>query len=151
MACLGVLTWAVGCSPQTGTKPHPSLPPQEVVRLQVSALQKNDQPHKDAGIEMAFRFASPGNQETTGPIDRFKELVHTPAYAPMLGHLYAEYDELVQVDDVAVQRVVLTTEDDERVAYVFHLSRVAEGKYSGCWMTDAVIQVPAPPQPGFRL
>ena len=47
--------------------PRPELSPQQVVQYQVDALQQNDDPKSDAGIERAFRFASPSNKQVTGP------------------------------------------------------------------------------------
>ncbi|MEQ8807830.1 MAG: hypothetical protein RIE59_02080, partial [Imperialibacter sp.] len=64
----------IGCAPQE--LPHPALSPQEVVHINFLALQKNDSPELDHGIEIAWNFASPSNKENTGPIERFNIMVH---------------------------------------------------------------------------
>ena len=65
---------APGAQP-VGPDPSPDLSPEDVVRIQVEALQRNDEPSPDAGIEAAFRFASPSNRRATGPLGRFSEMV----------------------------------------------------------------------------
>ena len=51
--------------------PDPALTPEQVVRIQLEALRNNDA--GDRGIAVAFRFASPGNRQNTGPLPRFKK------------------------------------------------------------------------------
>ena len=53
------------------TEPSAELAPEEVVAAQLHALRQNDPANRDAGIRIAFRFASPGNRQVTGPIERF--------------------------------------------------------------------------------
>lgn len=128
----------------TDPDPSPDLAPEEVVRIQVEALQTNDEPEDDAGIATAFRFASPENQAATGPLDRFTEMVKGPVYRDMLGFERATYSEMRVQGDEAAQRVVLEHADGRRAAYVFGLSRQRGGECDGCWMTDAVIRQEAP-------
>ena len=64
------------------TEPDPSLSPRDVVSIQIEALKNNDIPYKDRGIEVTFNFASPTNKRMTGPIERFKAMVHGPVYGP---------------------------------------------------------------------
>ncbi len=47
------------------TEPDPSLSPQDVVSIQIEALQNNDIPYEDRGIEVTFNFASPVNKRMT--------------------------------------------------------------------------------------
>lgn len=131
-------------------EPSPDLLPEEVVRIQVEALGHNDDPHPNAGIEAAFRFASPGNRAATGPVDRFVRMVKGPVYRDMLDFERAVYEPMRIEDDRAVQRVTLTHADGRRVAYVFGLSRQDGGPCDGCWMTDAVVREDRPPEPMLR-
>ncbi len=121
-------------------QPTPDLSPADVVRVQVEALGHNDIPHENAGIEIAFRFASPANKITTGPLERFIQLVRNPVYRPMLNHREAEYGAIQIEEDRAVQLVILTAQGGERAAYFFSLSKQRGGRYDACWMTDAVIR-----------
>ena len=47
--------------------PEPELTPNDVVRIQLLAMQQNDD--NDFGIEVTFRFASPANKKQTGPLN----------------------------------------------------------------------------------
>lgn len=136
-----------GASPAVDSLPSPSsaLTPQEVVRIQVEALGSNDEPYTDAGIEVAFRFASPANKSATGPLDNFRALVKSPRYRPMLEHVSASYSDVQRDGDVARQAVILTTKTGERAGFLFQLTRQSEA-VCGCWMTDAVMRVPVPEQ-----
>ncbi len=125
-------------------QPSPDLSPEEVVRLQVEALQRNDEPRPDAGIETTYRFASPGNRAFTGPLDRFTAMVKGPAYRDLLGFERAEYGEMRVEGDLAAQRVTLVQTDGRRVTYVFGLSKQTEGGCEGCWMTDTVVPETGP-------
>ena len=129
-------------APDADPEPSPDLSAADVVRIQVEALQANDDPHPDAGIEAAFRFASPGNRAATGPLPRFARMVKGPVYGDMLGFARAEYGEIALEGDRAAQRVTLVQDDGSRVTYVFTLSRQAGGEYDGCWMTDGVTRRP---------
>ncbi len=122
----------------TDPEPSPDLSPAEVVRIQVEALQRNDEPYTDAGIETAFRFASPSNQAATGPIQRFAEMVKGPVYGDMIGAARAEFGPIAVDGDRAAQRVTLVHDDGRRATYVFELSVQEGGDCDGCWRTDGV-------------
>lgn len=121
-------------------QPDPRLSPEEVVRIQVEALQNNDE--ADTGIEITFRFASPSNKQATGPLFRFAQLVKNPVYRPMLNHKLAEYGPLKQSGDTATQRVTIVEQDGSATVYLFSLSRQSEPPCQGCWLTDSVTVVP---------
>lgn len=139
-------TPAVTMSPASDSIPEPSpdLTVQQVVKKQVEALGTNDSPHPDAGIKAAFAFASPANKSATGPLERFKTLFDNATYAPMIGHISAEYSEVEIDDDVARMGVILTTADGNRVGYLFQLTKQSSPPYEGCWMTDAVVPIDVP-------
>ena len=120
--------------------PNPKYNPQEVVRIQLAALARNNDPHQDAGIEITFRFASPANRMMTGPLGRFIQLLYNPLYSPMLEHRAAKFGELIREKDNARLSVILTAADGERVGYLFVLSKQKKGQYDQCWMTDSVIR-----------
>jgi hypothetical protein len=120
--------------------PDESHSAQEVIELQVEALGSNDEPHKDAGIETAYNFASPSNRASTGPLSSFKRMVHNIMYKDMLNHKEANYGELDVRGDTAQQEVVLISEKGEETTFEFTLSKQKNGKWSGCWMTDGVIK-----------
>ena len=121
-------------------KPSPNYSPGDVIRIQLQALADNDHPYRNAGIEVAFRFASPVNKIATGPLERFIQMVHNPVYRPMLNHKAAFYGELHAKSNQAAQVVILTTPNGERVGYFFTLSRQKGGPCHDCWMTDSVLR-----------
>jgi hypothetical protein len=124
-------------------QPSPAYGPDEVIRLQLEALAANDDPHVNAGIEVAFRFASPANKQVTGPLARFIAMVHNALYRPLLDHRAVRYGTLRVEDDHAVQTVIVTAREGDVVAYVFMLSRQQGGSCDGCWMTDSVLRLDA--------
>ena len=117
--------------------PEPKLKPNDVVRIQLLAMQQNDD--SDFGIEVTFRFASPSNKIQTGPLKRFIRLVRNPSYRPLLNHINATFIELNIEEDFAVQDVIITTSNGERIGYRFRLSIQKGPLYPGCWMTDSVV------------
>ncbi len=125
-----------------GPTPGPGLTPGQVVRAQLDALRRNDDPGPDAGIATAFRFASAANREATGPLARFATMLRNPLYRPMIDHASAEFGpvDVDEVDGVARIQVVLFGGDGRIAAYDFTLSK---DRATGCWMTDAVVPVPA--------
>ena len=90
-----------------GLFPNPNLSPADVVRIQIRALERNDIPHENAGIEIAFRFASPRNKLVTGPLPRFIQLVSNPVYRAMLNHRQAKYGPL-QIEGVNATQPVMS-------------------------------------------
>ncbi len=132
-----------GPAKDSGPVPNPSLTPAEVVQIQLDALRLNDKPGKDAGIATAFRFASPGNREATGPLENFNRIVRGPGYLPMIDHRIAGTGPIVVVGGVAVQRATVVAKDGRAIEYEFRLSK---DPASGCWFTDGVLPV-VPPRP----
>ncbi len=122
-------------------QPIPELPPHMVVKIQLEALQKNDDPEPDYGIRVAFQFASPANRAIVGSLDRFIQLVKNPLYAPMLNWVGVEYGPINIVDTEAQQLVTIMSANGETIHYVFTLSRQKLPPHMGCWMTDGVLRI----------
>ena len=120
------------------TEPDPSLSPQDVVSIQIEALQQNDTPYKDRGIEVTFNFASPKNKSVTGPLERFKAMLRSPDYGPMIDHRSAEYKTVKVEGDFAQVDVILESKDGQFLGYRFTLSRQHGNQFEGSWMTSAV-------------
>jgi hypothetical protein len=118
--------------------PRPELTPEQVVQYQVTALQHNDDPKPDAGIERAFRFASPSNKQATGPLANFVRIVKSPLYSPMLNSLSSLIVGSELKDGQAKIAMKIVGADGRHVTYVFVLSKQNEGEFDNCWMTDGV-------------
>ena len=120
--------------------PEPGLGPDAVVGIMLRALQHNDDPVADHGIAVTFAFTSPENRDITGPIDRFRALVKSSAFRPMIGHAKADRGPVIVLAEHARERVAITGANGERVVYLFLLSRQETGAYKGCWMADGVLR-----------
>ena len=120
------------------TAPDASLTPEQVARIQVEALGRNDLPYPDRGIEITWNFASPNNKNATGPLARFKRMIHTPQYEPLVSHRGAQYENAWIEGDRAGLDVIVLSREGRFVGYRFTLSRQAGGPCGGCWMTDGV-------------
>ncbi len=118
--------------------PRPELSPEQVVQYQIEALQHNDEPKLDAGIERAFRFASPSNKQMTGPLEKFIRIVKSPVYSPMVNSVSSSIVGSEVKDDQARIAVHFVTADGRQMTYVFVLSKQNEGEFNNCWMTDSV-------------
>jgi len=127
-----------GLAQLTDLMPRPDLTPEEVVQYQVAALQQNDDPKSDAGIERAFQFASPTNKQVTGPLEKFMQIVKSPAYSPLLNNRSSAIVGSELKDDQAKVAVKIIAADGRQVTYVFILSKQNEGDFNRCWMTDGV-------------
>ena len=122
---------------ETPLVPSPEYEPEEVVKIVIDSLQGNTEP-EDQGIATVFRFASPGNQASTGPLDRFARMIRG-GFADMLNHAGARYDPMEISGDTAVQAVWLSTDSGREVGYAFQLRRQSSGKFKDIWMTDTVV------------
>jgi hypothetical protein len=132
----GALSAEVGHDPM----PDPGLAPDDVVGIVLRALQHNDDPVTDHGIAITFAFTSPENHDITGPLERFRALVKSPAYRLMIGHSRAERGPVAVTADHARERVAITGANGDRAVYVFLLSRQELGSHKGCWMADGVLR-----------
>lgn len=124
-------------------KPSPDLSPAEVVRIQLGALRKNDE--SGAGIAACFRFASPANQQQTGPVERFGRMIEQGPYSIMLHYQGVRFGPLRVEADAAQQIVVLADASGHPTAFLFILSLQHDPPHTGCWMVDAVLEVDVPP------
>jgi hypothetical protein len=123
--------------------PDPSLQAQDVVRLQLDALQNNDLMPDNGGIRIAYRFASPKNREALGTLDDFIGIVRHALYAPLIGFEKAELGSVRMSfnGEHATQQVWLYRAGRSCGVFRWVLSRQAEGEAAGCWLVDAVIRV----------
>jgi len=136
--CLLGLAMATAGQAQQAPQPGPGLPPERVVEIQLDALQHNDEPEPDAGIERTWTFAHPDNRAMTGPLERFTAMLKSPAYALLLNHRQHAVEPVARTEDVAVFRVTVVAARGPVVAYRWTLQRVQAGALAGAWMTVAV-------------
>tara|TARA_Y100000588_G_C13856102_1_gene754121 strand:- start:175 stop:636 length:462 start_codon:yes stop_codon:yes gene_type:complete len=122
-------------------KPNIEIEPKKVVKIQLSALMKNDNPYKDRGIIQTWEFAHPNNQKITGPLEKFKNMIKTDSYSMLINHSNHEILEIYMSSKIATFEV--TVLDDEKKYYKFKWQvekYEREGQLKDCWLTTAVSQ-----------
>ena len=134
----------------TELAPSPDYAPQQVVEIVVGALQSNSTEGNDEGIATVYRFASPGNRASTGPLERFARMVKG-GFSDMLEHVDARYEPIEIREDKALQAVWLMDVTGKETGYAFQLGLQSSGKYEGMWMTEAVIPLGEGVQSGTRI
>ena len=122
-------------------KPNFLIDPKDVVKIQLTALQNNNLPYENAGIEQTWEFAHPSNRMYTGPLERFKSMMYSPSYAIMLNHRKHEIIEVKSELNIAYFFIELTDKQGDLFGFEWTLQKVTnEGIYKDCWMTTSVSQ-----------
>jgi hypothetical protein len=135
---LGSLRLTDNFSPNI-TKPSISLKPFDVISIQLNALQRNDIPFKDAGIEQVWEFAHPNNKKITGPLEKFKKMIYSKNYKILIGHENSEITILNKNEDSSVYKVYILSSDKKKYSYIWQIDKVKqEGDLMNCWMTTNV-------------
>ena len=120
-------------------KPNSQIKPAEVVKIQLTGLQKNDLSFKDSGIEQTWNFAHPNNKKVTGPLPNFKRMIKGDAYKMMLDHLSHTITKLGSSDKWAQFEVVIL--DKNKIYHKFNWQvekYTLDGLLKDCWLTTMV-------------
>ena len=120
-------------------KPSNQIKPSEVVKIQLTGLQKNDQEFKDSGIEQTWNFAHPNNRKVTGPLPNFKRMIKGDSYQMMLDHLSHTITELGSTDKWAQFEVIIL--DKNKIYHKFNWQvekYTLDGALKDCWLTTMV-------------
>ncbi len=94
--------------------PDPALSPEDVVQIQLEALQRNDIPTQDAGIRQAWMLAHPDNRRVTGPLPRFERMIKGAAYRPLIGHAAHDIERLGTTEEQVTFKVTIQTPEWRR-------------------------------------
>ena len=120
-------------------KPNPSIKPEEVISIQLLALQNNSVPFNNAGITQTWEFAHPSNRQYTGPLEKFILMMNSPSYIIMLEHQFHKIIPVSQENDIAFFFIELTDKPGNKFGFQWTLEKVSlEGNYLNCWMTIGV-------------
>jgi hypothetical protein len=111
------------------------LTPQGVVGEQMKALA--DWYEDPDALGRVFSFASPGNRAVTGPAERFRRLVESDPYVPLVENQGYAIGSAVELLGRATVLVTLVDRTGSLVAYRFYLSR-QKNEPKARWMVDAV-------------
>ena len=120
-------------------KPKNSIVPSDVVKIQLTALQKNDFGYKDSGIEQTWNFAHPNNKKVTGPLNNFKRMIKGDSYQMMINHLSHTITQLGSSDIWAQFEVVILDKDKIYHKFNWQVEKYTlEGMLKDCWLTTMV-------------
>ena len=122
-------------------KPNIEIEPKKVVKIQLSALMKNNNPYNDWGIIQTWEFAHPNNRTITGPIEKFKNMIKTDSYSMLLSHSDHEIAEVYKSEDVATFEVTILDNKKKYYKFKWQVEKYnIEGTLKDCWLTTAVSQ-----------
>ena len=120
-------------------KPKSSIVPSDVVKIQLTALQKNDLDYKDSGIEQTWIFAHPNNKKVTGPLNNFKRMIKGDSYQMMINHLSHTITQLGSSDIWAQFEVVILDKDKIYHKFNWQVEKYTlDGMLKDCWLTTMV-------------
>ena len=122
-------------------KPNPSIKPEEVISIQLSALKNNNFPFKNAGISQTWEFAHPQNRRYTGPLEKFTQMMYSSSYAIMLNHDFHKIIPVSQKNNIAYFFIELTDKIGNKFGFQWTLQKIiVNGDFKNCWMTIGVSQ-----------
>ncbi|MDC0851181.1 hypothetical protein OAP66_02200 [Candidatus Pelagibacter sp.] len=120
-------------------KPSSNINPKEVVKIQLTGLQKNDFKFKDRGIEQTWNFAHPNNKKVTGPLGNFKRMLKGDSYQMMIDHLSHTITQLGSTDKWAQFEVIILDKSKIYHKFNWQVEKYTEdGELKDCWLTTMV-------------
>ncbi len=122
-------------------KPSININPDQVIKIQLEGLKKNDIPNKDQGIEQTWEFAHPSNQRFTGPLSRFKEMIKGDSYNMLLNHISHNVTEIYSDNKKAVYEVTVLDTNKKYFKFRWQVEKFLDkGPLKNCWLTTVVSQ-----------
>ena len=122
-------------------KPNSKIKPDEVIKIQLKSLMKNDVPSKDNGIKQTWEFAHPNNQRFTGPLDNFTKMIKGESYKMLIGHIGHEISEIDNNNKRALYEVIILGPEKKYFKFRWQVEKFLEdGPLKNCWLTTVVSQ-----------
>ena len=120
-------------------KPDPTISSKDVISIQLKALQINNSPFEDAGIEQTWEFAHPNNRKFTGPLNNFIRMIKNPSYSMMIDHIDHKIMSVEEKETTSYYFVELTDANGKKYGFEWTVEKVSdEGEFKDCWMTIGV-------------
>ena len=119
-------------------KPNKELDPYDVVKIQLNALQDNDD--KDNGIKQTWYFAHPDNKKYTGPYDRFKVMLYGEQYKYLINHYSHKIKLISNSPNTYIYRIEILSLEKKLFFYEWHVQKGSDDDCKNCWFTSAVSQ-----------
>jgi len=134
-----ILFFSISFSSAEILNPNSTISAKEVVKIQLSGLQKNDFEYKDSGIEQTWNFAHPNNKKVTGPLGKFKKMIKGASYKMMIDHLSHTITELGNSDKWAQFEVIILDKNKIYHKFNWQVEKYSEdGVLKDCWLTTMV-------------
>ena len=122
-------------------KPNSNIKPDDVIKIQLKSLMKNDVPSKDNGIKQTWEFAHPNNQRFTGPLDNFTKMIKGDSYKMLIGHIGHEISEIDNDNKKALYEVIILGPEKKYFKFRWQVEKFLEdGPLKNCWLTTVVSQ-----------
>ena len=122
-------------------KPNAKIKPEEVIKIQLKSLMKNNTPSKDNGIKQTWEFAHPNNQRFTGPLDNFTKMIKGDSYKMLIGHIGHEISEIDNDNKRALYEVIILGPEKKYFKFRWQVEKFLEdGPLKNCWLTTVVSQ-----------
>ena len=122
-------------------KPNSKIKPDEVIKIQLKSLMKNDVPSKDNGIKQTWEFAHPSNKRFTGPLDNFTKMIKGDSYKMLIGHIGHEISEIDNDNKRALYEVIILGPEKKYFKFRWQVEKFLEdGPLKNCWLTTVVSQ-----------
>tara|TARA_B100001093_G_scaffold513124_1_gene584393 strand:- start:1811 stop:2263 length:453 start_codon:yes stop_codon:yes gene_type:complete len=119
-------------------EPSENLTPEDVVKIQLLALQKNNQ--QDLGIKQTWAFAHPENKKFTGPYERFKLMIYGEQYKYLLNHDSHKITSIVNSYNKQIFKIEILDKSKQLFFYEWHVMKGSTEKCKKCWFTSSVSQ-----------
>jgi len=118
--------------------PTKNLTAYNVIKIQLNALKKNDEPNKNSGIKQTWVFAHPENKKYTGPYERFEKMLLGDQYNILLNHESHKIKLIMNSKDKNIYNVELISIDKKMYVYEWHLEKSTTAECNNCWFTTIV-------------
>ena len=122
-------------------KPQADLLPEEVISIQLTALQNNNYPYINFGIEQTWELAHPSNRQYTGSLSNFIKMMYSDSYFIMINHKKHNINLVEQEVNISFFLVELVDKTDNKFKFQWIVEKVLmDGVLKNCWMTTSVSQ-----------
>ena len=120
-------------------KPNSEIEPNQVVKIQLDGLMKNDEPNLNNGIKQTWEFAHPSNKKYTGPLSKFITLLKGQNYKMLINHLDNEIIEIFKTTNKYGFEVTILSNDKNYYKFQWVVEKYyEEGPLKDCWLTISV-------------
>ena len=120
-------------------KPSPLLDPDQVIAIQLNALNDHNNPYENFGIKQTWEFAHPDNRKYTGPLENFTKMMYSSSYVKMLNHNSHKINLIQISEEIAFFFIEITDQNGAKLGFNWIVEKVIDkGKFYNCWMTTSV-------------